>query len=279
MKNQTSISESTLRALKTKGVVSSVLDARLEMASAAQCLSNYIEPLVGCERVHPRMLPTQTSGRWSTKDPPMVNIPHQYRDLVCPDPGTFWVHWDWDSIEARIVACYSHDQGDLAAFRNGWDIHTLTMCRMVGVNPSNNLTNPHQDQEWLAKIEKRLGRSWEGKDDRMRVRAKVAHLDRQRCGLARAHRARTSQDGQSLSGLKTQPNGLEAESMGRVCQYQRGPDLLGKAEETFWHPQGDCQARTKPLGSRGSGGVDESGSQGHLPRHLPKPSGTMLPKP
>lgn len=102
-------------------------------------------------RVFPNFLPTQASGRWSTTNPPMTNFPPDCvaptctlagtehgcvtsqcwsaREVVGPDEGTYWVHFDLDGIEARWAAADSGDQDDLQAFRNGWDLHTITACR------------------------------------------------------------------------------------------------------------------------------------------------------
>lgn len=134
-----SIDKDTLEALRLKGHRSEVLEARLSMASIQTILQNYIEPMVGLDRVHPRMLPTQASGRWSTTDPALVNLtadkkygPHGIRDVVVPDPGTWWLHFDWDAVEARITAAYCGDVEDIEAFNRGYEIHTLTACGMFG---------------------------------------------------------------------------------------------------------------------------------------------------
>ena len=152
------INENALLRLKNAGHVSEVLEARLQFAEANQVLSHYLIPLSRVARVSPTMLPTQRSGRWSTTDPNLpgmsarcIAVAHRgepehaaghppcwsLRDCVVPDRGTVWVGFDWEAIEAKVVAAYSRDTEDLEAFAQDWDIHTLTACKMYkwGVPP------------------------------------------------------------------------------------------------------------------------------------------------
>ena len=121
------------------------------------------------ERVFPHWHPlAQASGRWSTTDPPLVNFPAndpQYPvawGMIVPDPGWVFLHYDMDSLHARIAAAYTKDPDDLAAFRNGWDVHTSTACRMFGWSflPPNQVGDP-------------LNPPWAGKQDRRRHLAKT----------------------------------------------------------------------------------------------------------
>jgi DNA polymerase I-like protein with 3'-5' exonuclease and polymerase domains len=184
-----SIDADTLAELIQKGVDSDVLRARIDYAEANQLLTHYI-PALRSVRLHPRMLPTQASGRWSTTNPPLVNFPADclnpdcpnrephmavgddcwsLRDCAVPDVGDKWEYWDWDAIEARLVAVYCGDTEDLAAFNNNWDIHTLTMCGMYKLPKPQDLKNPHKseiDTDWRGNL------NWGGKDDRRRRLAK-----------------------------------------------------------------------------------------------------------
>ena len=153
---------------------------RLDFAQA-DGFRKYVEPLVGQSVVYPHMLPTQASGRWSTSDPPKVNFPDDkkadllglphLRSVFIPHPGTWWLKWDHDAIEAKLAAAYSGDQEDLEAFRLGYDIHTITACRMFKLPLPPNLRNPDapECEEWRARV------SWQGsKGDRRRHLAKTA---------------------------------------------------------------------------------------------------------
>ena len=147
------IGEEALLKLRDAGHASEVLDARLQYAEANQVLTHYLTPLSTVARVYPTMLPTQRSGRWSTTDPNLpgmsarcINPDHEarpehaaerapcwsLRDCVVPDIGTKWVGFDWEAIEAKIVSAYCKDEEDLEAFRNRWDIHSITARKMYG---------------------------------------------------------------------------------------------------------------------------------------------------
>lgn len=196
------------KRLTKRDVESSFLEVRLAYKEVSQVLNQYLPHFVSCskcppektgykpkgrglfseehevakgvrhkytqpKRVYPEMLPTQASGRWSIKRPPMVTIPHPIQeDVILPDPGYAWVGWDLDAIEAKIVAAYSDDEEDLDAFAKGYDIHTITSCKMLGDPLPQDLCNPHTseiDAAWRA------ARNWQGKDDKRRGLAKCRY--------------------------------------------------------------------------------------------------------
>jgi len=123
-----------------------LLDARLAF-SKIEGRARYARMLAKEERVYPLMLPTQASGRWSTSGPPLVNFPPTMDCLICPDPDSFWVKWDWDAIEAKILAALSDDREDLEAFAKGCDVHTITTCFLLRHALPPNLANPHTSPE------------------------------------------------------------------------------------------------------------------------------------
>ena len=134
--SKSSIQLDALIALKRKGRQSGVLDARLAFTDA-ESIRRYVAPLERRARVYPNHLPTQASGRWSTTDPPLVNFtkrteygPNGIRDIVVPDPGTIWVGWDWDGIEAVLAAILSGEESDLVHIRARHDLHTITGCHI-----------------------------------------------------------------------------------------------------------------------------------------------------
>lgn len=158
-----------------------LLESRVVYASTQQLLSHYIEPLIERDKqgglirikdkVHPQFLiHAQASGRWSTVDPPMAQIPKHLQDIVMPFEGEKWIEWDWDQIELRILGALSGDEIYEEAFLNGWDIHTIHCCDVFGWPYPQDKCNPHQgvaDQEW------RIRTNWGGKDDPRRRFAKV----------------------------------------------------------------------------------------------------------
>lgn len=186
------VDEDTLRRLKEQGVESRILDLRLEYMEL-EGLARYVRGLVGKDRVYPRMLPTQASGRWSTTGPPRVNFPahdpaecerctsgeplvsfedaapwcpRAVRQTILPDPGTWWLHFDLDAIEGRYCAAYSRDEEELEAYRKSWDIHTINVCRLFGWEYppvlSKRLHTDDSCRQW------REVHQWGGGDDRRR---------------------------------------------------------------------------------------------------------------
>jgi DNA polymerase I-like protein with 3'-5' exonuclease and polymerase domains len=90
---------------------------------------------------------------------------------VVPDPGTYWLCWDYDAIEARLGACFCGDVDDLQAFAQGWDIHTMTVCHVMRYPLPPNLVDPHTSPEcetWRTNL------MWAGKEDKRRVQMKTA---------------------------------------------------------------------------------------------------------
>lgn len=196
----TSVEADILRELRNRlvqrGYDSGFLQTRLEFQEVQQALTQYLPHFAACQkcdqfqeqhklgdkryhtfepytRVHPNFLPTQADGRWSVTKPPMITITKEHRDeLVIPDPDTAWICWDWDALHARFAAAYSSDYEDLEAFEKGYDIHTITACRMVGLSLPPNLANPHTSpecEEWRVK------NKWKGKEDDRRNLAKVRY--------------------------------------------------------------------------------------------------------
>lgn len=126
-------------------------------------------------RIHPDMLThSQKTGRWSTVDPPIAQLPKGLRDIVIPDPGEVWITWDWSAIEPRILEGYCNSKILRAAFDEGIDLHTWTVCSVFGYDYPVNLIDPHRSPEcaeWRAKYK------WKGKDDPRRVFAKSARYE------------------------------------------------------------------------------------------------------
>jgi hypothetical protein len=171
--------------LALRGETSPLLEARLEWADAHQTLAHYLQHFVNCdtcghtnekhdllknrctarmktwedpkprpcvcpgysrpERIHPHILPTQASGRWSTTNPPRTNFPEEIRNVNIPDPGWFWLCWDWSAIEYRMATAYGQDPQDVEALAKGWDIHSVAAWAIW----------PETKGQWLGKKDRR----------------------------------------------------------------------------------------------------------------------------
>lgn len=151
-----------------------ILESRVIYAAAQQQLSHYLQPLVRgkvvVDRIYPQFkIHAQASGRWSTTNPPLAQLPSDLRDIVMPDDGDVWIGWDWDQIELRLLAGLANDKPYLEAFANGWDVHTINMCDLFGIRKPHDLTMTSTDPRQLEWI---LSENYGGKDDVRRVFAK-----------------------------------------------------------------------------------------------------------
>lgn len=192
MQSKDNLQRETLRKYSNRG---NITDTQKELASLkiqyseySHLLSNYINKLVNVNRIHPRHLPTQASGRWSTFDPPLTNFPracinpdciqgeHEWteqcwsiRDIVKADSGYVLIIWDHDNIEGKIHDIIVDDHEAIQAHKNMHDLHTITCCKIFGYDFPADLCNPHTstiDKDWRAKY------NWQGKDTKQRVLAK-----------------------------------------------------------------------------------------------------------
>ncbi len=97
----------------------------------AKLLSTYIKPLLGLDRVYGKYNNTRViTGRLSSSDPNMQNIPEYFRIVLMADNYLFDL--DANQIELRVIAWQSQDPIMLAIYMNGGDIHAETM-RLLGL--------------------------------------------------------------------------------------------------------------------------------------------------
>ena len=132
-----SVSYDKLQALQDRGEASPFLQARLDFQETQVLLNSHIAPLLNRQRVFPRMVNPQSSGRVGISEPPVGNYtadlfygPHGLRDVVRPDRGCKWVAADWSAVEGWIVSHRCNDPVDLEAKQRGLDLHTVTAIHM-----------------------------------------------------------------------------------------------------------------------------------------------------
>jgi len=161
---------------------------RLNFSRDSHTLNHFLSKLQGVERIYPRMLPTQASGRWSTTDPPLTNFEKRcinpdcpqfqhsktnqcwsVRDCVVPDFNEVMFDGDYDAVEARLFAVLLGWKERVEEFNKGWDIHTPTCCGLFNLPLPQDKVNPHTsevDEGWRKQV------NWRGKDDPRRTLGK-----------------------------------------------------------------------------------------------------------
>ncbi|MFW6136107.1 MAG: DNA polymerase I [Chloroflexota bacterium] len=136
-----------------------VVDLILEHRTLSKLKSTYVDALprmvnADTGRLHTSYNQTGTvTGRISSSDPNLQNIPirteigrHVRRAFVA-DEGWKLIAADYSQVELRVMAHVSGDEGLLAAFARGEDIHASTAAAILGV-PLEGVT---PDQRRLAK--------------------------------------------------------------------------------------------------------------------------------
>ncbi|MEA3459973.1 MAG: DNA polymerase I [Chloroflexota bacterium] len=122
-----------------------IIDLILEYRELAKLKSTYVDTLPELVnerrgRVHTSYNQTGTvTGRISSSDPNLQNIPirtelgRQVRRAFIAAPGHLLLSSDYSQVELRIMAHISQDEGLLAAFRRGEDIHASTAAAVLDV--------------------------------------------------------------------------------------------------------------------------------------------------
>ncbi len=139
---QPSTGESVLQELAQEYLLPKLV---LEHRSLSKLKSTYTDKLplqvnASTGRVHTSYHQAVTAtGRLSSSDPNLQNIPirtsegKRIRAAFIAPVGYKIVSADYSQIELRIMAHLSEDQGLLAAFAQGLDIHQLTASEVFGV--------------------------------------------------------------------------------------------------------------------------------------------------
>ena len=99
-------------------------------------------------RVHSSFLQLVKTGRISSSNPNMQNIPHpdEFRACFTPEPkeGTKFIVADYSGQELRILADRSSEPAMLDRYNNGdGDLHSLTASLMYGKEVNNQGKNTH----------------------------------------------------------------------------------------------------------------------------------------
>lgn len=140
----------TLSKFKKITVISDILKYR----KAYKLLSTYAQPLLDkilpeTGRLHTRFKQMVSTGRLSSSDPNLQNIPNKqkFRSCFVAEDGYSLITSDMSSAEIRIIGNYSEDPIFLDAFSTGQDLHTRTASEMFDI-PLDKVTH---DQRGAAK--------------------------------------------------------------------------------------------------------------------------------
>lgn len=132
-----------LAALRDKHpVVPAVMEFRQLMKLKSTYVDGLLSEIAPDGRIHTsfNMMATAT-GRLSSAEPNLQNIPvrtelgAEIRRMVVAEPGNVLIDADYSQIELRLLAHISGDEVMRNAFRNGFDIHTVTASQVFGVQP------------------------------------------------------------------------------------------------------------------------------------------------
>ncbi|MCK4523313.1 hypothetical protein KAU15_00175, partial [candidate division WOR-3 bacterium] len=103
-------------------------------------LTGFVEPILSLSLktnyIHTRFEQSYAAtGRFSSKNPNMQNIPQEIRKGFIPSGNRFQLYAiDYSQIELRILAYISEDENMLCAFKNGRDIHNETAMRIFNAD-------------------------------------------------------------------------------------------------------------------------------------------------
>jgi DNA polymerase I len=89
------------------------------------------------------------TGRLASSDPNLQNIPLDMREGFVPPEGMVLYAADYSQIELRLMAVLSQDQGMLAAYREGRDIHAELAARMWNVEITDDLRRKAKTGQFL----------------------------------------------------------------------------------------------------------------------------------
>lgn len=76
-----------------------------------------------------------TTGRLSSSNPNMQNIPSECKSLIVARDGYTLVSFDYSQCELRILAHYSRDPILVKSYRDRVDVHTRVTAELLGIDP------------------------------------------------------------------------------------------------------------------------------------------------
>lgn len=138
-KTKTGIYSTDVESLATIKNLHPIVDLILKYREIFKIQSTYIEPLRKLadknQRVHTTFVQTGTAtGRLSSKNPNVQNIPPSVRSVFVAGKGYALVSFDYSQIELRVLASVANDKKMIGAFQKDLDIHKLTASQVFNVD-------------------------------------------------------------------------------------------------------------------------------------------------
>ncbi|MBL8028997.1 MAG: hypothetical protein JNL74_21420 [Fibrobacteres bacterium] len=117
-----------------------VFDLLLEYRTEEKLFSTYIKGLQknvdNYLRVHTSFWQIVSTGRMSSSNPNLQNIPPIVRRAIVADSGKILLSLDYSQIELRVLAFISGDRVLTESFLNDEDVHTRTASEIFGCKTS-----------------------------------------------------------------------------------------------------------------------------------------------
>jgi len=140
-KTKSGFSTAASELLKLRGQ-HPIIERLLEYRLLAKLKSTYIDALPKLadenSRVHTSLEQDTSTGRLSSKNPNLQNIPirsregREIRKAFVVDEGNLLIAADYSQIELRIAASLSSDKKMIESFQKGEDIHSRTAAEITG---------------------------------------------------------------------------------------------------------------------------------------------------
>jgi len=137
-----STDESVLERLSAEHELPALVLAYRRLSKLKGTYVDALPPLVSPRtgRIHPTFHQTgAATGRLSCSNPNVQNIPIRteegvrIREAFVPAEGTRLLSADYSQVELRLMAHFSEDEGLIAAFEAGDDVHRRTAAEVLGV--------------------------------------------------------------------------------------------------------------------------------------------------
>ncbi len=117
-------------------------------------ITTYGEPMIArrhpiTDRLHTRFKQMVDTGRMSSSDPNLQNVPKEqkYRSCFIARPGYKLITSDMSQAELRILASYSKDPVFMDAFERGLDLHTKTASDLFGITYDDIIVDKNLDDK------------------------------------------------------------------------------------------------------------------------------------